>query len=136
MQHPNFKEGEMHDLAKRLHEGDALTPSRPFLVQGLAAHWAELRKEIRRAFETLLQGKPGGAERVAVKAVGAIQEFVRGDYYKRNVPNAESTIRRKSRRRRGRLLISDRPLIDTATMINSLRYVIRKIAGAYFGRSR
>jgi hypothetical protein len=50
-------------------------------------------------------------------AVGAVQEFVRGDYYRTNVPNSPKTIEYKEG--------GDKPLIDSANMIQSLQFVVQ-----------
>ena len=47
--------------------------------------------------------------------MGAVQKFVRSDYYKTNVPNSSKTIKFKG---------SDTPLIDGGDLINSLEFVV------------
>ncbi len=118
----------MDELARTLTYGSANIPARPFLEEGILFKKNELREIIRDQYAKRMEGsgKRPGLKRIGAEAVGAVQEFVRGDYYRQTVPNAESTIRRKSRSQKGKTLQSDKPLIDTADMINATAYVIKE----------
>lgn len=120
LEHPG-KDGapgvENATLAKWLHDGTATIAARPYLLQGMRAGSREILKAIKAHFQAVVQGKDG-LDRIGAVAVAAVQEFVRGDFYKANLPNAPTTIRRKG---------SDTPLIDIGFLINSLTF--KKVAG-------
>lgn len=105
------------ELAKTLSFGTATIPARPFLKEGLDSKGKEINAEIGKQIELSKAGKKTNWQKVGTKAVGAIQEFVRGDYYKSAVPNSQKTIDYKG---------SDTPLIDGADMINALSFVIKE----------
>ena len=99
--------------------GSSDTPARPFMKQSFENHEDELRAACERVNATITSG--GSVEQalnalgVAVK--GLIQtEIVDGDF----AENAPSTIKKKG---------SDRPLIDTGTMRQSVNYVIKRRGG-------
>jgi hypothetical protein len=106
---------ETAQLAEWLHDGTGRIPARPYLLQGLRAHMSEIRKAMKLYLEEKAKNPNIVPIRVAVTAVGAVQEFVRSDYYKGMIPNAPSTIERKG---------SDTPLIDTGALVNSVTYQI------------
>lgn len=106
---------ENSELAKTLSFGSATIPARPFIEEGLLSKKDELSKEIETQLENVKKGQPANWEKVGTKAVGAVQEFVRGDYYKSTIPNSEKTIKYKG---------SDTPLIDGGDLINSLEFVV------------
>lgn len=107
---------EMAELAKELSFGTAKIPARPFIEDGLKAHAEKLKQEIEKQVENAKENKANW-DKVGAMAVGAVQEFVRGDYYKNTIPNSPQTIENKG---------SDKPLIGTALLINSLEYVVEK----------
>ena len=110
------------DLARKLHFGTAKIPARPFLYQAIFSVRNELRKLVRETYAKRIkenrepsgQFSPAG---IGAFLVGAVQRFVRSDFYKNSVPNAPMTVRMKG---------SDTPLIDTGFMVNSTVYVTRK----------
>ena len=106
---------ETSELAKMLHYGTQNIPPRPFLEEGIRQNLGKLKRAIRDEAEKLAQGQSANWNKVGSMAKGAIDEFVRSDYYKQKVPNSKATIRYKG---------SDTPLIDGANMIQSLHYVI------------
>jgi len=108
---------EVSELAKRLHYGADKIPARPFLEESISAKKIELEKELKNQTEKLKSNGQANFNKVGTMAVGIVQEFVRGDYYKNSVPNAEMTIENKG---------SDRPLIDTSEMLNSLTFLIKE----------
>ena len=108
---------ENAELAKMLTFGTATIPPRPFIEEGLLSKKDELRKEIGTQLDNIRGGKRANWNKVGTKAVGAIQEFVRSDYYKSHVPNSQRTIDYKG---------SDKPLIDGGDLINSLEFVVEE----------
>lgn len=97
-------------------------PARPFLEDGMDAGKDAIAKATENHFKQLAETGKGNLERIAVVAIGEIQKFVRGGWYKSDKPNSPTTIEAKK---------SDVPLIDTAQMLNSLSSVIN---GRVFGR--
>lgn len=108
---------ETAELAKRLSYGDAKTPPRPFLEDGIESQEESLTAELKAQAAKVQNGEKANWDKVGTMAVGAIQDFVRGDYYRSNAPNAEKTIEDKG---------SDTPLIDTAAMLNSTTYIVKE----------
>ena len=106
---------ETAELAKMLHYGTAKIPARPFLEDGIRQNIGKLKRALQDETKKITEGKKANWNKVGSMARGAIEEFVRSDYYKQRVPNAKSTIRWKG---------SDTPLIDGANMIQSLQYVV------------
>ena len=110
------------DLARALHFGTAHIPARPFLYQAIASVRNELRMLIRDHLTQSVRENREPSGRASINGigaflVGAVQTFVRGDFYRSAVPNAPSTIARKKG--------GDTPLIDTGFMVNSTVYVTR-----------
>jgi hypothetical protein len=109
------------DLARKLHFGTAKIPARPFLYQAIVKARGGLNKKLREMYKRRIKEdrpltgefSPAG---IGAFLVGAVQAFVRSDYYKESVPNAPMTKARKG---------SDTPLIDTGFMVNSTTYVTR-----------
>lgn len=116
------------ELARILTYGTADIPPRPFLEEGIFEKKNEISQLIGEHYSKRVEGAENrpGLKRIGAEAVGAVQEFVRGDYYKETVPNSPETIRRKSTKQNGQTLVSDKPLIDTADMINATTYVVRE----------
>ncbi len=107
---------ETAELAKMLSFGTAEIPARPFLEDGIASKKKELAEAIRQEAKKVLDGGQANWNKVGTMAVGAINEFVRGDYYKSTKPNSKKTQEYKG---------SDKPLIDGADLINSLVFVVK-----------
>lgn len=105
---------ETAELAKILTFGSATIPGRPFIEEGLLSEKEELLKEAEKQTDNARKGQANWAK-LGTKAVGAVQKFVRSDYYKTNVPNNSNTIEFKG---------SDTPLIDGGDLINSLEFVV------------
>ena len=105
---------ETAELAKMLHFGTSSIPARPFLDDGIKSKEKELEKALQEEAKRAVDGGQPNWDKVGTMAVGAIQEFVRGDYYKSTAPNSQKTQEYKG---------SDKPLIDGADLINSLAYV-------------
>ena len=118
--HPG-SELQNSDLARALHFGTAHIPARPFLYQAIASVRNELRMLIRDHLTQSARENREPSGRASINGigaflVGAVQSFVRGDFYRSAVPNAPSTVAKKG---------SDTPLIDTGFMVNSTVYVTR-----------
>lgn len=105
---------ETAELAKMLHFGTQNIPARPFLEDGIRQNIGKLKRALQDEAKKAIEGKGANWDKVGTMAVGAIQEFVRGDYYKQKVPNSKYTQKYKG---------GDTPLIDGADLINSLVYV-------------
>ena len=116
-QDATFSNMETAELAKILTFGSAKIPARPFIEDGLLSKKDELKKEINKQLDQIKEGKKANWEKVGTKAVGAIQEFVKSDYYKTRIPNSPRTIKYKEGK--------DTPLIDGGDLINSLEFVVR-----------
>ena len=106
---------ETAELAKALSYGTDTIPARPFLEEGIESKQKELTEALQREAKKVIDGGQANWNKVGTMAVGAIQEFVRGDYYKSTKPNSKKTQEYKG---------SDKPLIDGADLINSLAFVI------------
>jgi hypothetical protein len=122
---------ENAELAKVLHFGSKRIPAREFLTLSLAEQKKIIHAAMKASYQKLMKTGQPEAEKIGAIGVGIVQRFVRGDYFKENVPNAPATIYRKSKvanpgTTRARLLTSDKPLIDTAFLINSTTFVIKK----------
>ena len=112
-----IKSIETADLALELHYGSARTPARPFLEDGINSQLGNIKKAFQAEAQKANNGGQPNWSKVGTMAVGAVQEFVRGDYYKENIPNSQTTIDYKG---------SDRPLIDSGDLLNSLTFVVQK----------
>ena len=106
---------ETSELAKMLSYGTDKIPARPFLEEGIEDKKKELAEALRQEAKKVIDGGQANWNKVGTMAVGAVQEFVRGDYYKSTKPNSKKTQDYKG---------SDKPLIDGADLINSLAFVI------------
>ncbi len=95
--------------------GSSDTPARPFMRQSFENHEAELQASCEEANNVLAKG---GTAQQALNKIGVFtkglvqQEIVDGGF----APNAESTIKKKG---------SEKPLIDTGLMRQSVNYVIK-----------
>jgi hypothetical protein len=110
------EEIENAELAKMLSFGTSEIPARPFLDQGIESRQNELQEALRTEAKKVIDGGQANWNKVGTMAVGAVQEFVRSDYYRTNVPNSKKTIDYKG---------SDKPLIDGANLIQSLQFVVQ-----------
>lgn len=111
-----YDEGaDVAEIAAYNELGSSDTPARPFMKQSFENHEDTLKAACDQANKTLASG--GTAEQ-ALNKIGVIckglvqQEIVDGGFE----PNAESTVKKKG---------SDKPLIDTGLMRQSVNYVIK-----------
>ena len=109
---------DMADLARDLHYGTATIPARPFLEDGIRSKEKEIQKALANQVKKIEEGKSANWAEVGTMAVAGVQELVRSDYYKTSVPNSQKTIEYKG---------SDRPLIDTAEMLNSVIFLVNGV---------
>ena len=107
---------ETAELAKALSYGTDTIPARPFLEEGIQSKQKELADALKKEAAKVIAGGQANWNKVGTMAVGAINEFVRGDYYRTNVPNSEKTIDYKG---------SDKPLIDGGNLIQSLQFIVQ-----------
>ena len=111
---------DLVDIAMFNELGTVHIPSRPFLRDSVDAHSPEINAFLQSMRTQLVKG--GSAEDV-LKKIGVFQkgliqkEIVNGDF----VPNSPETIKRKG---------SDKPLIDTGRMRQSINYVIQEKGGS------
>lgn len=96
--------------------GTSTAPSRPFLRKSVDENADPINAMCAQQLKSITAG--GTAEQslkqIGVFGVGLVQEKIESGSYE---PNAPSTIRKKK---------SDKPLIDTGKMRQSVKYVIRK----------
>lgn len=108
------------ELARELSYGTATIPARPFLEEGIASKEKELSEALKQEAAKVMNGGSANWNKVGGMAVGAIEEFVRGDHYKTTKPNSKKTIDYKG---------SDKPLIDGANLIQSMHYIVQQNGG-------
>lgn len=113
------KDGEVTEaaeLAKQLYYGTAEIPARPFLTDAIEKNKDEIAEALKKEAKREMDGGQANWAKVGSLAVGKIQEFVRGDYYRETIPNSPRTIEEKG---------SDKPLIDTSNLINATDYIVQ-----------
>lgn len=107
---------DMAQIAMFNELGTSTAPSRPFLRMSVDENEDKINSTCGRELESLKSG--GTAEtilrRVGTLGVRLVQEKIGSGSFE---PNAESTIRKKG---------SDKPLIDTGRMRQSVKYVIKR----------
>ena len=108
---------DIDKLAMMQHFGTADIPARPFLTDGIRQNLGKIKAAMKVEAQKVAAGGKANWNKVGTMAVRAIQEFVRGDFYKQNKPNSKKTIEYKG---------SDTPLIDTAEMVNSITYIVQR----------
>lgn len=113
----NVKSPDIDQLAMMQHFGAANIPARPFLTDGIRQNLGKLKAAMKEETQKVADGGKANWSKVGTQAVGAIQEFVRSDYYKQKKPNSKKTIEYKG---------SDVPLIDTAEMVNSITFIVQR----------
>ena len=108
------------ELARELSYGTATIPARPFLDDGIESKEKELAEALKEEAKKAVNGGSPNWDKVGSMAVGAIDEFVRSDYYKSTKPNSQKTIDYKG---------SDTPLIDGANLIQQLHFIVQTNGG-------
>ena len=106
---------DMCDIAMWNELGTSHSPARPFMRQTVDNHESEINALLKQARQSLLGGYGGEQvlKEIGLKVKDMMQnEIINGGF----VPNAASTIRKKG---------SDRPLIDTGRMRQSVNYEIK-----------
>lgn len=107
---------DMAQIAMWNELGTSTAPSRPFLRKSVDENADPINAMCAQQLKSITAG--GTAEQslkqIGVFGVGLVQEKIESGSYE---PNAPSTIRKKK---------SDKPLIDTGKMRQSVKYVIRK----------
>lgn len=108
------------DVAMWNELGTSSTPSRPFLAMSVDDNADKINAFLKAQLKLLAQGRTtaeGILKAIGVFQKGLIQEKIKsGDFE----PNAPSTIERKG---------SDKPLIDTGTMRQSVNFAVTKKGG-------
>lgn len=103
------------------HELGLGVPERSFLRAYVDANEAEIKKDLRAAFQQILRGKftpKRAAEILGLRHVGGIQQYIAD---KKVVPPLSPvTIRIKG---------SDVPLIDTGQLRSAITHVVEKVLG-------
>lgn len=112
---PDLEDKDTAELARELSLGTATIPARPFIPDGLESESERIETALEQQIDKAKEGLTPNWDKVGSMAVGAIQKFVRGDYYKTNVPNSRRTVEWKG---------SDTPLIDGGDLIGALTYVV------------
>lgn len=106
---------DLCDIALWNELGTSSIPSRPFMRDAVDKHRDEIDKFLDQQFSLLAKGKTNAE--MMMKSIGVFvkglvqQEIVDGTFE----PNAPSTIKRKK---------SDKPLIDTGKMRQSVNFVV------------
>lgn len=108
------------DVAMWNELGTSSTPSRPFLAMSVDDNADKINAFLKAQLKLLAQGRTtaeGILKAIGVFQKGLIQEKIKsGDFE----PNAPSTIAKKG---------SDKPLIDTGTMRQSVNFAVTKKGG-------
>ena len=105
------------DIALFNELGTSITPSRPFMRDAVDKHKDEINRFLDQQFTLLASGRTDAENMmrsIGVYVKGLVQKEIVEGYF---VPNAPSTIKRKG---------SDKPLIDTGTMRQSVNFVITR----------
>ena len=107
---------DLVDVAAQNEFGTSDIPARPFMRQSWKNNDKAIKQVVKNVIAAVEQGQniSGLLNQVGVYGVGLVQDEIREGNF---VPNAPATIKMKG---------SDRPLIDTGHMRQSVHYVIRE----------
>jgi len=111
---------DLCDVAMFNELGTARTPSRPFLAMSVDDNADKINAFLKAQLKLLAQGRTTAEQiykQIGVFQKGLIQETIRNGEFE---PNAPSTIAKKG---------SDKPLIDTGLMRQSVNFVITEKGG-------
>lgn len=104
------------ELAKMLSFGTNHSPARPFLEDGIESQKDRIYSELEAQIKKAKENQNPNWDKVGTMGVGAVQEFVRSDYYKETLPNSQKTIDYKG---------SDKPLIDGGDLVGAVTFIVR-----------
>lgn len=111
---------DMADIAMWNELGTVNSPARPFLRQSVDDNAAKISAFCKAQLQRLAQGSTDAEtilKQIGVMQKGLVQEKIENGSFK---PNAPSTVKKKG---------SDKPLIDTGRMRQSVNYVIQRKGG-------
>lgn len=111
---------DMAQIAMFNELGTSTAPARPFLRDSVDENEDVIRDQCGKELKKLTTGATAETvlKRVGALGVRLVQEKIVSGSFK---PNAPSTIRKKG---------SDKPLIDTGRMRQSVKYVVKRRGGA------
>lgn len=117
---PDGESADMALIAAYNEYGTSTTPARPFLKQTVDSNQDKIKAMCKQTVKDISDGKPteGCLKRLGAFGVGLVQETITNGSF---APNNPQTIKRKG---------SDKPLIDTGQMRQSVHYIIRKKEGS------
>lgn len=100
--------------------GTSSTPARPFLKQTIDGNQDKIKAMCKKAAKDVADGKSAEQclEQLGAFGVGLVQETIANGSF---APNSPQTVKKKG---------SDKPLIDTGQMRQSVHYIIRKKEGS------
>ena len=106
---------DMAQIAMFNELGTSIAPARPFLRQTVDENLDDIKAFGGEKIQDIAEGgtAEGVLKQLGVYGKGLVQEQIKNGTFK---PNAPSTVRRKK---------SDKPLIDTGKMRQSVNYVIK-----------
>ena len=107
---------DMAQIAMFNELGTSIAPARPFLRQTVDENLDDIKAFGGEKIQDIAEGgtAEGVLKQLGVYGKGLVQEQIKNGTFK---PNAPSTVRRKK---------SDKPLIDTGKMRQSVNFVIKK----------
>ena len=107
---------DMAQIAMFNELGTSIAPARPFLRHTVDENLADIKAFGGEKIQDIAEGgtAEGVLKQLGVYGKGLVQEQIKNGTFK---PNAPSTVRRKK---------SDKPLIDTGKMRQSVNFVIKK----------
>lgn len=111
---------DMAQIAMFNELGTSTAPARPFLRDSVDENEDVIRDQCGKELKKLTTGATAEAvlKRVGALGVRLVQEKIESGSFE---PNAPSTIKKKG---------SDKPLIDTGRMRQSVKYVVKRRGGA------
>lgn len=116
---PNGESADMALIAAYNEYGTSTTPARPFLKQTVDGNRDKIKAMCEQTAKDISDGKPTEQclKQLGAFGVGLVQETIANGSF---APNSPQTVKKKG---------SDKPLIDTGQMRQSVHYVIRKKEG-------